>query len=268
MKIPTFVIGLQRLASARADLIAALGRCGIEAQPWEGVDGRLPIELREGESVSPANRVISLAKYGRPQPPTILGCYLAHYRLLKHALEQGYERVLVFEDDAAPLPAFGDVLAPLLELDDGHEHINLQPEHWPMPFLSDIAEHAKLTRPLPLGHQLSRNVDRAHAARSYLINRAGLAKLVPFLMPQLDEVDLRIDQAIWTGVLRGYSVWPPLTLHLDNRTISRGGAGPLKRLQYAAVRKLYRGRFRSYKAEQHRQRRELLESCKLEYGAS
>lgn len=102
MAIPAFVIGLKRASSYYEQTIERLKSVGIDATFWEGVDGE-NLKLNKDESV---RNWWSYMYQGQPLNSGTIGCYMAHYRLFKHIYQQGYEKTLIFEDDAVPAHFF------------------------------------------------------------------------------------------------------------------------------------------------------------------
>lgn len=262
MQTPTFVVSIKRNQERCLATIARLERDGIRAQPWWGVDGTLPIQFKSGESVDSASRLYHF-KRGRRIPPTTVGAYLSHYRLMKHALESGWKRILVFEDDIHPLPNLRQVVDHILALDHSFEHINLHPAY----ITNSITNgHKALWHPLPTGHQVVRNTSRTLGFTGYAATRSYLQRVVPQLMPIRDDVDAAAEAIMLKDKARAFSLWPAALAHQGPNAIYRGPYGTRHRAQRLITRWLLRKRLQQHKRRRYEMERELMEACRKEYG--
>jgi len=210
LNMPVFVIGLERLKTERYQrVLNDLARIGVDATVWPAVDGTLPIEREPGEAVK-RFKLECYAIRGQGLLQTEIACYLSHYRLLKHALERNYARIIVLEDDAVVDAArFKEALEHIAKLDQAFEYIKLEKEYF----------NRNKVRGAVKGPALAKDGSCAlyapgdwkiTGAFGYSISRRGLQKLTPALMPIgtiIDRVTLYNRRK--TG-LRIWTTAPPL----------------------------------------------------------
>uniref|UniRef100_A0A914W2S2 Glycosyltransferase 25 family member n=1 Tax=Plectus sambesii TaxID=2011161 RepID=A0A914W2S2_9BILA len=94
-----YLINLARRPERLAKMRQAFALLGIEYQLWPAVDGR-----NLSEDVLMARGVRMMPNYEdpyfkRPLKLGEIGCFLSHYDIWRDAKQNGYERVIVFEDD-------------------------------------------------------------------------------------------------------------------------------------------------------------------------
>lgn len=112
------------------------------------------------------------------------GCAQSHIRILETAMQRGYERILVMEDDAIMMPKFGDKVRELL---------NVLPNDWDQFYLGGQHLFTKEHPPQDLGNGLYRchNVNRLHA---YALNRKFFKPLYQWLT----------DYTEWSATPKGH----------------------------------------------------------------
>ena len=117
-----FVITLERATDRQEQIKNRLE--GLNFQFFYGVD---KLKLSFAELIS--NKIYNeteakrLNRYGKGMVLGHVACALSHRKLYEHILEQGFKRVLIFEDDAVPL--YGD-------LNEINIPINELPPDWEM----------------------------------------------------------------------------------------------------------------------------------------
>ena len=122
--IPCYVIGLVDTPERWQPTMAAFAEAGIQAQFWPAVDGRYgQPALRPGERL--ASRLYYRILGVSPLSSREIGCFLSHYRLIKHADRVGHTRFAVFEDDLQFFKHLKPVLEEIAKLDDSYALINL-----------------------------------------------------------------------------------------------------------------------------------------------
>jgi GR25 family glycosyltransferase involved in LPS biosynthesis len=105
-----------------------------------------------------------------------LGCKLSHMQVLRLALQRGYQRVLILEDDAELLPQAGATLqAALQEL----------PPDWNLLYL--MANHAK--QPQPVSDHLVQ-VQCSATTGGYAVQRHFMTVLLEALQDDVEEIDV------------------------------------------------------------------------------
>lgn len=166
---------------------------------FDGVDGtrlpRLPTDkLRPGE----------------------IGCAMSHMRLWRLAARTGAPAVLVFEDDADPVPDFHDRLAGIIpHIDDSID----------MVFLGHCSERGDGT---PYAPGLTTSV-HPRCTHGYLVTRKGIQRLVKWaararLTHPIDEL---LARQIYAGNIQSLTCSPPLVNATANDSLinQMGGRG-------------------------------------------
>lgn len=112
------------------------------------------------------------------------GCAQSHIRILETAMQRGYERILVMEDDAIMMPKFGDKVRELL---------HVLPNDWDQFYLGGQHLFTKEHPPQDLGNGLYRcyNVNRLHG---YALNRKFFKPLYQWLT----------DYTEWSATPKGH----------------------------------------------------------------
>ena len=204
---PVFVIGLQRAPERHRKTLAELSALGIDARLWEGVDGaaaanagQRPEKWANGDERCDRKR--GLLK-GIHMSFGEVGCYIAHYRLWRHAWQSGWERVVVLECDARPGPDFKAAIEDVAALDESCEFVNLAAHregHDPDALLAAGDLRLRRARTLRNGYEILRCGVRYYGAVAYAINRAGLEKALATAMPVKRPVDAHLHNFRQTGL--------------------------------------------------------------------
>jgi glycosyl transferase family 25 len=222
-----FVITLPRATERHALMERALS--GLRYEVVHGQD-RLELDLAdlEARGVYDDRAARRLHRYGRGVTLAHIACVLSHARIWRRMVDEGLERVLVFEDDAEPIPesialapAMLEQLPPTFELVylgyKGRETVSLRRRldqaayvalgaarliHW-------TAREAMNLLPRPYSANLRRAGlhDHTHA---YALSRCAARKLLAFQTPVRLNVDTGIGRLVLRGELEAYVSQPKL----------------------------------------------------------
>lgn len=109
-----YVLTLERAHDRQETIRQALG--GLHYRFFFSADKQtldIPALLASGQYDEMAAR--RHHRYSQPMQPGQLGCALGHRMIYEDILLQGYQRVLILEDDVEPLPQFDQYLAAVLQ---------------------------------------------------------------------------------------------------------------------------------------------------------
>ena len=232
-----FVISLARHPERRHPTIAAFAAAGVHLEVFEAVDGAAEITFEAGESVD--------FQDGKACPYTCvsttqIGCYLSHYRLLRRAYDEGWERVLVFEDDARPLPGLRAALTELAELPASFELVRLYcpPHRRVIPGCIPRGPVGRVAHRLHDGRRIIRLRGMLYQTVAYTMHRAGIAKFLDHAQPIRAPLDI-LWAYFWRWNLASYVVSESLaqpawavgeaTTMGDGRPYRRPGRRPSRR---------------------------------------
>jgi len=112
-KLPVvFLINLDRSPERLKDCSARLSGAGLEWQRFAAVSP----DSNESARLHPLyDPVKTIAHFGRHLSRGEIGCFLSHYELIKQAIAQQLEHVLILEDDVTPKPQARKGLTDLLD---------------------------------------------------------------------------------------------------------------------------------------------------------
>ena len=253
---PVFVVTIESNLTRARETVARLERHSLEPRIWTGVDGRRRFAYEPDELI---DRRRFYAKYRREIHPTEIGCYLSHYRLLKHIQAEGHERAVVLEDDVLPLPALLPVLERLADLDPEVEYINLLPIKL---FTVASRNRSRMVRATLHRHHVLSSLLQGHGTVGYMVTASGIAKVLPLLMPIHDPIDNALDPTFHLTddrlppdtphdrLLGAFTLWPPLLQHPYDRNVVQGPDGRSAKLSLgrvaAGIKRDYRFRFINY----------------------
>lgn len=120
-----FVINLKRRPDRLEHFRLQAEKYGISYELIEAFDGEIingDTELL-GKKITPSGEYRGLDGYMK----SCLGATMSHYKILKQSVENGYKKILVFEDDVLFNDNFKDSLI---------SSISLSPENWDFLYLS------------------------------------------------------------------------------------------------------------------------------------
>lgn len=106
------------------------------------------------------------------------GCFQSHLRILQRAANEGWERTLILEDDAEPIPGRGHLQEWIRSLPDGWDQAYIGGQ---MLWQSDRHPKFKTTlqpEEVSPGVWLCKNVNRTHG---YAVSRGGVLTLLEHL---------------------------------------------------------------------------------------
>lgn len=157
-----YCINLERRPDRKTSALKQFQKAGIDnVEFFRGTDGRIE---------APDDIYISKPEYG---------CSDSHIRIWRDVIENGYETVLIFEDDVHILPNFKTKLERVLEeleIDPEWDYVNLGPLDW----------RDKIERVTPMLTKGS-----AWGAHCYLVSNRGARKI-----GQWETKDLRYCQDV------------------------------------------------------------------------
>ena len=184
--------------------MAAFDAVGIPLEVFEAVDGAEEIAFEAGESVD--------FRDGRACPHVFIetaqiACCLSHYRLLRRAYDEGLERVLVFEDDARPLPGLRAALPELAALPASFELVRLHcpPYRRVIPGCIPRGTMGRVAHRLCDGRRVIRLRGMSYQTVAYMMNRAGIGKFLDHAQPMRAPLDVLLAY-FWRLDLASYVV--------------------------------------------------------------
>ncbi|MFZ2101410.1 MAG: glycosyltransferase family 25 protein [Oricola sp.] len=102
---PIFVISLADAQARRARLLDRLSSLGLRYEIVEAVDGRNGLP---GQYERFIDRAETPRRLGREMADAEYACALSHHFVYRRVCEEGFAGAIILEDDADPLPGFGD----------------------------------------------------------------------------------------------------------------------------------------------------------------
>lgn len=193
---PVRVITLNSESSHCRALVDALTAQQVNHELVAGVDGR-----HEMPALSADETLDQARSLGRRQvllTSSEVGCYLSHLRAIRTAYEAGLERLCMLEDDVELEPSFAEVLTALASLGTDVELVRL---------MGLKIHKRKLVAPLATEHMLTRPVKGLCGTQGYVINRAGMEKVLRHGAVIAEPFDKFLDH-FWEIDLRCYAVEP------------------------------------------------------------
>jgi glycosyl transferase, family 25 len=209
MRIPVFLINLDRSPERLRYMQAQAEKCGMVFERVAAVDGfNVPHELAD-----------YFAHYRTGEEPLLapgdFGCYASHIKVWQTVLRSGSPVALVLEDDAA----FDDDLVTAIE-----EALAVLPAGWDMVHLSRRPDRAvKPLAILPCGRMLVRYSRVPSGTAGYLVSSSGAAKMLNPLIARVWPVDTDTRRP-WVFDIDAYGlVGPPLRQEVVASTIKAMG---------------------------------------------
>lgn len=203
MNVPCFVITLNPQSERTLKLLANLRDAGINAEIFNGVDGRQGMPALQGEEILARNE--TLWRHQCEMTASEVGCYLSHYRLIRAAYQQGCARICIFEDDVELEPGFARIYQELVTLPDEFEMIRL---------MALKVRKRKVVRTFSDGvHQLVRPERGMLGTQGYLISRRGMEKFLSHACRIFEAIDKVYDH-FYEYDLRVFGVEPHIILEM------------------------------------------------------
>ena len=191
-----WVISLNPESREVTQLINSLRSSGLDTQPFKAVDGRKSFpELEPGENI---RQLKSLVNRREPLTRSELGCYLSHYRAVKAAYQSGLSHIAIFEDDIAVENNLQELFEAIRDLGDDAHLVRL---------MSLRRRKRKTLKMLTSTYQLTRPMRGALGTQGYVLNRAGMKKIVDYGSDITMAIDKLYDSFFLFG-LKCYSIEP------------------------------------------------------------
>lgn len=149
--------------------------------------------------------------------PGMLGCFLSHRCIWAHALEQGYSRICIFEDDMRFIPKFNQYL----ELAWLH-----LPKDWQLAYLG-FTEYRKFRAPSDVRKYLEQRAvngwwvvpENGWGTQCYLLNgRDTIRQVYDAHKEMKEQVDGQMLKAAQDLKLKHYSIFPTAVLQSGLQT--------------------------------------------------
>ncbi|WP_242344789.1 glycosyltransferase family 25 protein [Anaeromyxobacter terrae] len=222
-----FVLTLRRSTERHATIERSLA--GLRYELVYGQDkADLDLADLEARGVYDDRAARRAHRYGRGVTLGHIACVLSHARIWRRMLDEGLERVLVFEDDAEPIPeAIALAPAVLEQLPPTFEFVYLgykgretvtprrrldQAAYVALGALRLIrwsAREALNLLPRPYSENL-RRAGRHDHTHAYALTRSAARKLLASQQPVVLNVDTGIGRLILRGALEAYVTEPKL----------------------------------------------------------
>jgi len=215
MEIPVHIITLNPKAAPVQKLKGQLAAQGITANLFPGVDGRKEMPpLQEGESI---NQHRSLEMRMIELTPSEIGCYLSHLRAIKKAYNTGLSRICLLEDDVLVEDTFCAILSEVETLPEEVEFVRL---------MGLKVHKRKIVSSLGNTHRLTRPVKGLCGTQGYVVNRAGMKKIIERGSEISEPIDKFYDH-YWDIDLHSYAIEPHLIWErvADFSTIAKQSRG-------------------------------------------
>jgi glycosyl transferase family 25 len=205
MTLPCWIISLNPASPTASALSAALTAQGVDHSFVPAVDGRQSRPALQGRERIDVRK--SLIRHQKVLTNSELGVYLAHYRAIQRAFDEGLERVCIMEDDASLEPDFATVLKQLGDL----------PEHVEMVRMMALRiRKRKVVSPLPDGkHQLVRPERGWVGTQGYVITRKGMQKFLDHACNIFEPIDKVMDH-FWEFDIKQYGVEPHILYEVEH----------------------------------------------------
>ncbi len=216
-----FVITLERATDRQAKVKERLE--GLHYDFFYGVDKHeLNWEKVNQEGIYDDKRARQLNRYSKGMILGHIACALSHRHLYQHILEKGYQRVLIFEDDAVPLfDREGELQQSAEELPDNWEviYFGYSKNEMATPALKrkqvfySIICHLKLIKWSPrmisnlLPRPYSPHLQKAgfhDLTHSYAVTREACMKLISAQTPVVFNADPLLSHLIMNGELNAF----------------------------------------------------------------
>lgn len=234
MTLPCWIISFDPASPSASALSQALTAQGVTHGFVPAVDGRQSAPPLQGREKIDVRK--SLIRHQKLLTNSELGCYLAHYRAIQKAFDEGLARVCIMEDDVVLEPDFGRVLAELASLPDDIEMIRL---------MALRIRKRKIISTLSDGqHNLVRPERGWCGGQGYVLTRPGMQKILDHGCNIFEPIDKLFDH-FWEYDIQLYGVEPHLIYETEHvSTIQKKPSSPVHiPLHYRLVIPLLKGLF-------------------------
>lgn len=198
MRVPVFVINLERDRERRDYMQGVLGQLGLAAEFVPGVDGQklTPAEL----ALYDRDRCRHV--YGSDMRPGEIGCYLGHYRLYERLLREGVELALILEDDVKIDPTLPGIVDGIAEMKlEDWSIIHLRSGRGNVYSGEGTAFQGHTLATLPTGHKVQLLRTHVLSGGAYFINQSGMRRMVEYGRRIFMPIDHTMDRYWENGIL-------------------------------------------------------------------
>ena len=243
MTVTAWIIALNPENPTALALERSLREQGVNATIRQAVDGRQQMPALQGnEQLSQRKAMI----YRQAELTTAeVGCYLSHYRLICEAYQSGLSHICLFEDDVVAEPGLGDLLKSIVQLDDNKHLVRL---------MSLKIRKRKVLQELAANYVLTRPLRGALGTQGYVVNRAGMERILTFGAMIHMPIDKLYD-SFFLYDLNCYSVEPHAVYELARPTSVKKAQGTHKTTPEMTIRwqlnKLHRSLMRRFNQLAH-----------------
>ena len=213
------IISLNPESSDCRRLLAELASQSLTAEIFPAIDGRqgTPELIADEEFDVQATLKYRLAALTGSE----VGCYLSHLRAVRNAYEGGVEHLCLLEDDVRLEPNFSKVLKAAVALPEEVEFIRL---------MGLKIHRRKLLQDLIPEYNLTRPVKGLCGTQGYVINRAGMLKVLQYGRVINKPIDKLYDH-FWDMDLRAYSIEPHLIWEeASGSSVAKKSSKPAKKI--------------------------------------
>ncbi len=141
---------------------------------------------------------LGLTKKGLDNPG-LIGCFLSHYFIFQEAVVNGYERILVFEDDVTFVNGFNERLAYALDQ---------LPTNWDFVYLGYTERNGMYTYKNKFSPNLAIPND-PWGTQAYMVQGDAIKMIYDHLQSLNDHVDIQLSREIMPK-LKAFELFPPL----------------------------------------------------------
>jgi glycosyl transferase family 25 len=193
---PIWVVNLRRSVERRAQIAGHLDALGLPFEIIEGVDGQA---LTAADQAAVSHSRESLRHLGRELTPGEIGCSLSHLALYRKLVDEGWDEVVILEDDAMVNQEFVDVL----------RRREVLPADWELVLLYHGRPQISRWGVRSLGpSRCVKFAGLAWGTVGYLLRRSGAIKLLAHGYPVRVTADQLTGGGIDTGICL-YGIDPP-----------------------------------------------------------
>ncbi len=221
---PTFVINLPRDSERRAHIESELARVGLDATFVPGLDGDhlTPDDLARYDERK-CRRV-----YGVDMVGAELGCYLSHYRLFQHVVDEELDAALILEDDVTFEDDVVDVLQKLEDLRRDWKVVRLSTMRRSL--VDRAPDRGRDVDRLTHKYRILRLRTHVLGASAYVITRTGALRMLDYGRRIFMPIDQTMDR-FWENGIVPYVIFP-FPVHHGHDFVSRiGERDPRRRYQ-------------------------------------
>lgn len=206
MSVTAWIIALNPENPVAVELERTLRDQGINVSIRQAVDGRQQMPELQGQEQLSQKKAMAYRR--APLTSSEVGCYLSHYRLIREAYDSGLSHICLFEDDVVAEEGVGDLIRGITQLDDKHHLVRL---------MSLKVRKRKVLQGLPAGYTLVRPLRGALGTQGYVVNRAGMKRILDFGATIYMPIDKLYDSFFLYG-LHCFSVEPHAVYELARPT--------------------------------------------------